>query len=81
MTDFIILSDFIKKCVRRFGYNKQYALIGTIQTLITLLTQITCIFLLKLRIETFFIGSIIGSLTALLIGWNILQFHKYLSLE
>jgi len=81
MTDFIILSDFIKKCVRGLSYNKQYALIGTIQTLITLLTQITCIFLLKLRIETFFIGSIIGNLTALLIGWNILQFHKYLSLD
>lgn len=80
MINLDILSDFVKKCLRGFGYNKQFALMGIIQTVVTLLTNIFCIFVLKMRIETFFVGSITGSASVLVIGWYILRLHKYLSI-
>jgi O-antigen/teichoic acid export membrane protein len=81
MINFSILSEYIQKCLRGLGHNIQFALFGIIFTLVNLFTNIICIFVFQIRIETLFIASIVSSVTVLIIGWNFLKFHKYLSLK
>lgn len=81
MINLSICSDFIQKCVRGCGYSKIFAMIGIAQTIINIITNLILIFLFKIRIETFFISSILSSITAIIIGWITLKFHKYISIE
>lgn len=76
-----VISNFIQKCVRGLGRNKLYAGLGILQTLVTVITQIICIFIFKLRIESFFIGLFLGSLTNLILAFYLMRFDKLLSLN
>lgn len=74
-----ILNDFIQKCVRGCGHNKQFAIIGIIQTIVIVSSNLFFIFVLGLRLETLFYSSILSNIAGILIGWFTLKFHKYLS--
>lgn len=76
-----ILSDYILICVRGFGLNKQFAIIGILQTVIMIIANLVCIFILKLRIETFYIAAIASSLVGITTAWYTIRYHKYLDFK
>jgi len=81
MINLSILSDFIQMCVRGCGYNKQFALIGVAQTIVTLLSNLFFILLLHTRLETFFYVSMLSSIVGIIVGWYTLKFHQYVSIN
>ncbi|WP_161784709.1 lipopolysaccharide biosynthesis protein [Halalkalibacter okhensis] len=81
MIIFNILNNFIQKCARGLGLNKQFAILGITQTIVTLVTQMLCVFVFQIRIETFFIGAIVGNASSFLLGCYMLKFHQYLAIN
>ncbi|MEN8908363.1 MAG: polysaccharide biosynthesis C-terminal domain-containing protein [Clostridiales bacterium] len=81
MINVSILNDFIIKSLRGLGYNRQFAIMGVLQTFTMIILNIVFIFVLKFRMETFFYSFIISYLIVAMIGWFILKFHQYLSLK
>ena len=81
LVNLTILNDFVQKCVRGCGYNKQFALTGAIQTFVVILSNLFFIYVLKFRLETFFYTSMISCIVGIIIGWFTLKFHRYLSIK
>lgn len=78
MINLNIISDFIQKCLRGCGFNKEFASIGILQTIVTILTNLILIFVFKMRMEIFFIASILSNLGSIILGWYKLKFHRYI---
>lgn len=76
-----IMSSFIQQCARGLGYNKLFASIGIIQTIITISFILYFIFVLELRLEAFFYSSIIAGSTVIMFAWIIMKFHQYLNVH
>jgi O-antigen/teichoic acid export membrane protein len=77
----MVVNDFILKALRGLEFNKQFALMGVIQTFTIISLNIIFIFVFKLRIVTFFYSFIISYLLVSIIGWLIIDLYKYINLK
>jgi O-antigen/teichoic acid export membrane protein len=76
-----IVSSFIQQCARGLGYNKLFALIGIIQTVIMVAFILLFIFVFAIRIEAFFYASIIAGIGVVLYAWRSMQFSQYIAIH
>lgn len=79
--DITVLSSFMQQCARGLGFNKLFALIGIIQTIITVTFILIFIFAFKLRVEAFFYSSIIAGAFVVIFAWRVMGFSKYILLK
>lgn len=74
-----IMSSFMQQCARGLGFNKLFASLGIIQTIITASLNLFFIFGLSLRIESFFYAAIIASICVITFAWKMMKFSKYIA--
>lgn len=74
-----ILSSFFQQCARGLGFNKLFASLGIIQTVITASLNLFFIFGLSLRIEAFFYAMIIAGIFVIIFAWKMMGFSQYIN--
>ncbi|MGY0691308.1 lipopolysaccharide biosynthesis protein [Virgibacillus sp. FSP13] len=79
--DVSIFTSFLQQCARGLGYNKLFALIGILQTAITVALNLIFILILDLRLEAFFYSAIIAGICVVVMAWIVMRFSRYLSLK
>lgn len=77
--DISIVVSFIQQCARGLGYNKLFALIGVLQTVITVALNLIFILIFHLRLDAFFYSAIIAGIGVTIVGWLTMKFSHYLS--
>lgn len=77
--DVSIVISFIQQCARGLGYNKLFALIGVVQTTITVALNLVFILVFHLRLEAFFYSAIIAGIAVTIFAWTVMRFSRYLS--
>ncbi|MGM8366160.1 lipopolysaccharide biosynthesis protein [Virgibacillus sp. W0181] len=70
--------NFIQQCARGLGFNKLFAVMGILQTLIVVILNLVFILLFQLRIEAFFYSAIIAGVSMIILGWKVMGFGKYI---
>lgn len=76
-----VFSSFIQQCARGLGFNKLFALIGIIQTVIMVAFILLFIFVFAIRIEAFFYASIIAAMAVIIYAWKAMHFSQYIALS
>lgn len=75
----IVISSFIQQCARGLGFNKLFALIGIIQTVIMVAFILLFIFVFAFRIEAFFYAAIIAGMAVVIYAWKVMRFSQYIT--
>lgn len=79
--DVSVFTSFMQQCARGLGFNKLFALIGIVQTAITVTLNLIFILILDLRLEAFFYSAIIAGICVVVMAWIAMGFGRYLSLK
>ncbi|MEN1967762.1 oligosaccharide flippase family protein [Lentibacillus sp. N15] len=77
--DISIFTSFMQQCARGLGYNKLFALIGILQTTITVILNLIFILLLNWRLEAFFYSAIIAGTCVVIMAWIVMRFNGYIT--
>ena len=76
-----ILFNSIQQIVRGLKLNKLYSLIGVINTVITISSNIICVIILKLGIKSLLISSIVSNLVCIIVMIFKGEIFKYISIN
>lgn len=74
-----IASSFVQQCARGLGFNKLFASLGIIQSVVTVALNLYFILVLELRLEAFFYASIVAFICVILFAWKMMRFGKYIA--
>lgn len=62
------LDSYILRILRGISKSKEFALIGTVKSILSFLVALICIYIFKMKIETFIYASIYSSLIGIILG-------------